>query len=153
MFPLSVPITTSLGFEVPTSEHAYMGERFKDPRAHMSVALSRGDDEDPRVYRDGLAAKTLAYELIDRGEEQIDDFDVVRTGLMYTAVRRKFVANHDLARMLLDTTDEEIVEGNDWGDRYWGVDPPGSTNGENNLGKVLMLVRSELQEVSYLANN
>ncbi len=46
--------------------------------------------------------------------------------------------------MLVATGQEELVEGNDWEDRFWGVDPPGSNNGENNLGKILMRVRNEL---------
>jgi ribA/ribD-fused uncharacterized protein len=47
-----------------------------------------------------------------------------------------------LKELLLNTGDEELVEGNDWGDRFWGVDG----NGENHLGKILMKIRKTFKE-------
>ena len=41
------------------------------------------------------------------------------------------------------TGDEELVEGNPWGDRYWGVC---NGSGKNKLGKLLMKIRKELQD-------
>jgi hypothetical protein len=43
--------------------------------------------------------------------------------------------------MLLLTGDEELIEGNFWGDVFWGVC---NGVGKNHLGKILMEVRSEL---------
>lgn len=40
------------------------------------------------------------------------------------------------------TDDAELVEGNTWGDRYWGVV---DGVGENRLGKLLMERRAELR--------
>lgn len=37
----------------------------------------------------------------------------------------------------------QIVEGNTWGDAFWGVDSR-TGEGENHLGQILMQVRSEL---------
>ena len=37
----------------------------------------------------------------------------------------------------------ELVEGNTWGDMYWGVDLH-TMKGQNKLGKILMKVRNEL---------
>ena len=45
------------------------------------------------------------------------------------------------SEMLLATDDMEIIEGNVWGDTFWGVC---DGKGENNLGKVLMEVRQHL---------
>lgn len=145
MYPLNIPITTRLGVEVYSSEQVYMADRFADPVVQLRVALARGPDDDQRIYKDGLAAKELAHELISIGEEQIAEFEVVKGALMYIAVSKKFSANPDIAEKLIDTADEELVEGNDWGDRYWGVSPIGSKNGLNKLGKILMQVRSELR--------
>ena len=46
--------------------------------------------------------------------------------------------------LLLKTGDEEIVEWNYWHDTFWGKDIE-TGKGENNLGKILMLIRSELK--------
>ena len=43
-----------------------------------------------------------------------------------------------LKDQLLATGDVELIEGNDWGDEFWGVC---CGKGSNNLGKLLMLVR------------
>lgn len=48
-----------------------------------------------------------------------------------------------IAEDLLDTGDQRLVEGNVWGDRYWGVC---DGVGENWLGELLMQVRDELLE-------
>jgi predicted NAD-dependent protein-ADP-ribosyltransferase YbiA (DUF1768 family) len=62
---------------------------------------------------------------------------------MYGLVYLKFANHPELLKQLLATGDEELVEGNGWGDRFWGkVDDIG----ENNLGKILMGVRRELGE-------
>ena len=54
----------------------------------------------------------------------------------------KVYQNDDLADCLVDTGDQPLIEGNTWGDRFWGV--CGGT-GMNHLGRLLMEVREELQ--------
>ena len=70
-------------------------------------------------------------------------WDSVRVGVMEEVVRAKFRQNHDLAARLLGTGQMPLVEGNDWGDTFWGVDVK-TGKGENNLGKILMKIREEL---------
>jgi ribA/ribD-fused uncharacterized protein len=70
------------------------------------------------------------------------DFNEVKLSLMEAAVRAKFTQNSDLKEKLLDTGDALLVEGNNWGDTYWGVC---NGKGENHLGKILMKVRGELR--------
>jgi predicted NAD-dependent protein-ADP-ribosyltransferase YbiA (DUF1768 family) len=36
----------------------------------------------------------------------------------------------------------ELIEGNTWGDKYWGQCPIG--NGRNELGKILMAIRDDI---------
>lgn len=43
---------------------------------------------------------------------------------------------------LLATRDRMLIEGNDWGDTFWGMV---DGEGENNLGKILMRVREEIK--------
>ena len=73
------------------------------------------------------------------------DWEEVKDGIMEDIVRAKFTQNPELREQLLSTADAELIEGNTWNDRYWGVDVR-SGAGQNHLGKILMKVRSELQE-------
>ena len=50
-------------------------------------------------------------------------------------------AHPGVREQLLVTGDVGPVEGNNWNDRFWGVC---RGKGENQLGKILMKVRSEL---------
>jgi predicted NAD-dependent protein-ADP-ribosyltransferase YbiA (DUF1768 family) len=63
-------------------------------------------------------------------------------------VREKFTRNPDIASLLVATGDEELVEGNNWGDTFWGVCPPGSDNGQNWLGRILTDQREDLKHDS-----
>ena len=72
------------------------------------------------------------------------DWEEVKNKVMYEIVLAKFTQNSDLKEKLLATGDEHLEEGNTWGDTIWGtVDGVG----ENRLGKILMRVRDELNEV------
>ncbi|MCV6609046.1 MAG: NADAR family protein [Campylobacterales bacterium] len=73
------------------------------------------------------------------------DWDDVKLGFMKDFVEQKFLNHSELAKMLLSTKDMTLEEGNDWDDTFWGVDIE-TREGQNNLGKILMNVRSKLQE-------
>jgi ribA/ribD-fused uncharacterized protein len=70
------------------------------------------------------------------------DWDNVKLGIMKWGVEQKF-KNTELTDLLLSTGEQELIEGNWWHDRYWGVC---NGTGENNLGKILMTVREELRK-------
>lgn len=69
-------------------------------------------------------------------------FDSIKDIVMLQVVRAKF-NEYEMANMLLSTGDAELIEGNTWGDTYWGVC---RGTGLNKLGQILMLVRSEIYE-------
>lgn len=142
MYPLQVPILALCGVEVPTSEHVYMSGRFVDPDVQAEVARVRANPQDTSPYAEGKAVKEFARDLVTAGEIQLDDWVTAKLGLMYEACKRKFDGNPDIRKKLIETGEQELVEGNDWGDRFWGVDPIGSRNGKNHLGKTLMVVRA-----------
>jgi len=73
------------------------------------------------------------------------DWEKVKDKVMEDCVRDKFTRNDDLRQRLLDTGDQELVEGNTWNDTYWGVY---RGRGRNMLGKILMKVREELRNES-----
>ena len=72
------------------------------------------------------------------------DWEAVKVGLMEEIVRAKFTQHPELAWRLIGTGDKMLVEGNHWGDTFWGVDAR-TGQGENHLGKILMKVREELK--------
>lgn len=70
------------------------------------------------------------------------DWESVKIGVMTNIIRAKFAPGSDLADRLLATGDAELIEGNTWNDRFWGVC---NGQGRNELGKILMKIRSELR--------
>lgn len=142
MYPLQNWIRADCGLEVPTSEHAYMSNRLKDGDLKIRVALARAADHDDRPYANGIAAKELAHSLIEMGAEEIIPDDFARIALMRRIVSQKVHQNPDVLALLLATGAQEIQEGNTWGDRFWGIFPPGSGEGQNHLGKTYMDIRA-----------
>lgn len=120
------------GVEYPTIEHAFQAAKTLDPEERQKVLESGSPG----------AAKRLGREVKMRG-----DWDSIKFGIMEDLIRQKFTRYTDLRQLLLDTGDAEIVEGNTWGDRLWGMtlDKNGQYAGQNYLGKLLMKVRAELE--------
>jgi ribA/ribD-fused uncharacterized protein len=139
MFNLPNWIETDLGILVPTSEHDYQAARFVSEEVQAIVAGTL----DPELERHGVACKRVAYELIEQGAEQRPDWDTAKLGRMVISLNKKFDANPELTAQLIATGDEELYEGNTWDDNYWGVSPPGTRDGQNWLGRLLMQVREE----------
>jgi len=80
-----------------------------------------------------------------------DDWNDIRNDVMLLGLRYKFTQSSRRV-LLLATEEAELIEGNTWNDRYWGCSPVRDAQGniewvgENHLGKLLMQVRTELQE-------
>lgn len=75
-----------------------------------------------------------------------EDWEDVKDEIMEYVIRAKF-SDPELQDMLISTGEEELVEGNTWGDTYWGVSIDVSKKygkGRNQLGKTLMKIRKEL---------
>lgn len=70
------------------------------------------------------------------------DWNEGRLKIMEELLNIKF-RNAYLAKKLLETGDDELIEGNPWGDYFWGVC---NAKGENNLGKLLMKIRDNLRK-------
>lgn len=111
-----------------SAEHAYQSEKtyFYNIRQDIINAESPGK------------AKRLGSTCMLRPE-----WEYIKLERMFTIVRRKF-DNALLRRLLLETGNRELVELNNWGDKFWGmVVEGGKLAGENHLGKILMIVREE----------
>lgn len=71
------------------------------------------------------------------------DWEFIKESVMYEICKQKFLQHPSLAKKLLTTGNGLLVEGNDWGDREWGVC---GGRGNNKLGKILMTIRKELKD-------
>lgn len=65
---------------------------------------------------------------------------------MYVGVFEKFLQNPELRNRLIDTGNKILIEGNTWGDTYWGMC---NGNGLNKLGEILMIVREKMKKGEY----
>ena len=108
-------------------EHAYQAA--KTTKLDERVAIMRAPNP--------ASAKRLGQDVTLRS-----DWEQQKLGIMLMLLRQKFYTVPELAEQLLATEDAELVEGNTWGDRFWGVC---RGSGKNHLGKLLMQVRDELK--------
>lgn len=110
-----------------TTEHAYQASKTFDinEREEIRNALTPGK------------AKRLGGKVTLR-----PDWDQVKLGIMESLCRQKFTKCELYKAGLLATGDQELVEGNNYNDTFWGVC---NGKGENHLGKILMKIRAELR--------
>jgi predicted NAD-dependent protein-ADP-ribosyltransferase YbiA (DUF1768 family) len=69
------------------------------------------------------------------------DFIEVKLGIMEQLLTAKF-SDKPMRQKLMATGNQQLVEGNDWKDLFWGVC---DGVGENHLGQLLMKVRDQLR--------
>lgn len=86
---------------------------------------------------DPAKAKSLGRQVTLRS-----DWDSIKLQCMYEICMCKFMQHTELRQALIATGDCLLVEGNTWGDRFWGQ--VGGI-GENHLGIILMDVREKLR--------
>jgi len=105
-------------------EHAYQAAKTTDPVWKQRIA---------DAYTPGAAKK------LGRQAPLKVFWDINKDRIMEDIVRSKFTNNPELKAKLIATNPHELIEGNWWGDIYWGVC---KGVGENKLGKILMKVRA-----------
>jgi len=111
-----------------SSEHAYVWAKTTDQEEKLQVISTPAPG---KVKRLGKKLKHLR-----------PDWNCNKLRIMFDVVYAKFSQNKDLAAILEASGDYEITEFAPWGDNFWGVV---DGVGENNLGKILMAVRSALR--------
>ena len=104
-------------------EHAYVAAKTLDLDLRHRI----------REYPTAGQVKRLGRQLTLRS-----DWESVKLDVMEELVSQKFT-DPTLRALLLETGDAELVEGNHWGDVFWGVC---KGVGQNHLGKILMKVRA-----------
>lgn len=113
----------------------YQGIRFESSEAAFQAAKC------PERMRDFCGLNPQMSKRLGRHVELRPDWDDVKYDVMYQVCKAKFLQNKSLAKKLIETGNAELVEGNTWGDKIWGVC---DGVGENHLGKTLMRIREEL---------
>ena len=98
----------------------------------------------------GKAKKAASkYGLDERRITIVVNWEEIKVDMMFKHLRMKF-QYPELRKFLLETGDEQLIEGNWWHDNQWGNctcgRPEWSVVGKNLLGKLLMQVREEIKE-------
>lgn len=107
-----------------TVEHAYQAAKTLDDAERVKIQ---------RMETPGAAKKAGQRVALRK------DWEDVKIDVMTDLVEKKF-AVEPLRSKLRATGESKLVEGNWWGDTFWGVC---KGKGENKLGKILMKVRKE----------
>lgn len=115
----------------PSTEHAYMSEKSNDI-----------------TWKEYCANKNISPSDVKKNSKLIrliDGWDEIKLSVMEDVLRIKF-KDENLKKLLLDTGNQNIQEGNTWKDRFWGVDLNVNPNfGENHLGRLIMKIRDEIR--------
>lgn len=128
------------GIKYPSVEHYYVAMKVKNDQQIDGKYIGYVDCREliSKIKTPG-EAKRFGRTLKIR-----KDWDNVKFDVMLWGVREKF-KKEELREMLLNTGDQQLIEGNFWNDTYWGVC---KGVGENNLGKILMRVREEVKNLN-----
>jgi ribA/ribD-fused uncharacterized protein len=114
------------GHEYPTVEHAYVAAKSFDDGFRAAVRKEPKPGNAKRMGRD-VALRP--------------DWQYVRVPIMRDLSEQKYTYP-ELIALLDSTSPHELIEGNTWGDTFWGQCPIGT--GHNNLGKILMGIRDDM---------
>lgn len=125
MFPCRIVYE---GIIYPATENAYVAHKTSCIETRKKIA----------------SMKPTESKVFGRGLELVENWGVHKIKVMRDIVELKF-SIPDLREKLIDTYPRKIIEGNTWGDTFWGECPLG--NGKNNLGLILMETRYKIMEV------
>ncbi len=118
---------TMYGAKYPSVENAYQAAKEQDPKNRAKYI----NCSPAQAKKMGKLAKI------------IPNWNIARLLIMEELVRRKFQIP-ELRQKLIATGNAELIEGNHWNDTFWGIC---NGNGENNLGKILMKIRHEINPI------
>lgn len=114
------------GVEYPTVENAFQASKTLDHDERLQFQTCSPVD-----------AKKLGYKVNLR-----KDWEYIKDSIMFGLLFQKFIQNSIFNNRLVNTNGRWIIEGNDWGDRYWGCEnEDGEWAGKNKLGRMLMVLR------------
>lgn len=112
------------GVTYPSVEHAYQASKTYPEHRELFHTCTAGQ------------AKRLGRQV-----EMRPEFQDKKVHIMDQLIKQKFAFGTELAECLLDTGNAYIMEGNHWGDTFWGVC---HGKGQNFLGRLIMDQRDRL---------
>lgn len=115
-------------FAIPTAEHAFQCEKTTVWEWKERILTAPTPLEAKRLGRKAPIRR---------------NWENIKLEIMRIVVHKKF-ENEALEEKLVETWPATLVEGNTWGDTFWGTDL--RCNGANWLGVILMLERSKLMK-------
>lgn len=126
------------GIKYPTTEHAYQAAKTLDIVERQKIANLDSPSKSKKAGQD---------------LEIREDWENIKNQVMFDVCTIKFQIP-DLKKLLLETGDAHLIEGNIWHDNWYGVcycrncpkHKLQPVEKQNHLGKILMKIRNSLQE-------
>lgn len=115
----------------------YLGQQWKTLEHAFQAAKTDDEVWKRRIQHAATPARAKA---LGRQAPRRPDWDVARVQVMDALVRIKF-KDPELRAKLLATGDAMLIEGNTWGDTFWGVC---KGRGRNMLGRSIMQTRASI---------
>lgn len=119
------------GIKYPTIEHAYQALKFEKTAPEIAKRILESFSS--------YEALTIAHENVDK---QNPNWDKIKVSIMEELLRLKLEQNPYVKRKLLETKDYMLCEDSPK-DSFWGIGK--NRDGQNQLGKLWMKLRSELK--------
>jgi len=126
MIPFEVPLVHE-GISYPAVENFYQAMKTLDVSERRKIALLE-------PFKSKSAGRKL---------QKRPDWSEIKLKVMSIALIHKFNRGTKWGQQLM-ATEGEIIELNNWGDKYFGVDER-TGKGSNHLGKLLMKIREDLK--------
>ena len=104
--------------------------------------------KDPKRIKEFQMLRPSQSKKLGRKVNLRDDWEEVKDQIMYEVCYAKFTQDLSLKSRLLNTGDVELIEGNNHGDRCWGMTYDLNYKqliGDNRLGIILMKIRDDLR--------
>lgn len=114
------------GLQYPTVEHAFQAAKTCDRKRRIEISL---------LPTPGQAKKA------GRSLQLRSNWEMIKVELMLTLLREKY-SKEPPRSQLLATGESDLVEGNHWGDQFWGIC---NGVGLNLFGHLTMQIRGELR--------
>lgn len=119
----------------------FQGIQFKSAEAAFQASkLENVKDREAFSNYDAAFAKKRGKKVKLRS-----DWNEVKNDVMLEIVYNKFTQNPELLKLLKETGEVPLTEGNNWHDNYWGVCSCykcKDKHGKNLLGQILMEIRA-----------
>jgi hypothetical protein len=133
----------------PSVEHAYVAAKTVIPEERAVIYDLQAYINYMRKKIPDFTTDTLMHsgQVKRYGKKDVtlrEGFDELRLDIMGDFISQKFANGTSLADKLLATGDRLIIEGNTWGDTFWGEC---NGKGENHLGRLLMRQRGYLESL------